>query len=251
MSTAYMEAAVSKLLEAQAEKICTVAENDFTNQQMIAFNESTRTNINSLIRLHLLLSIKFELLINSMTIEDKETETEWIDKNEYREPNKKEKPEPPVVCEPTTYIFRGRGQGEVSNCGDLYADGLAIFQAYVSDAQYAKKELFLSYSAMKGTKMLVMLSIPKELHTQIVVKPYYKEIRVEGSGMIIIKERSKPDIRKTCKYVFDIRAGNCDEEPVTFEIDIKSDCNKIFNHNSGKIKSQASRVSLEPVNSLI
>jgi hypothetical protein len=58
-----MEAAVSRLLDAQAEEIRVLTEIGSTVEQITAFNEYIHQNLNSVIKLHLILMMRFNLFL--------------------------------------------------------------------------------------------------------------------------------------------------------------------------------------------
>lgn len=263
-SIAYMQAAVSKLLEVQAKKFHILAKSELTITQMNEANERLKQQMKKIENIHLLLFNKFELITNSPEVnvaqETAKPETESVSEiqnqpeepeqkkpqNEKQlKPQKEEQQKPQSIAKPSTYIFKGRGQGTVTNLKDPYINGLAIFQAYISGADFEHKKLFLSYSVMKGTKMLILLSSPENVKAEFILDSEHKAVRVEGTGTVIIKERSKPDITEKGSYTFNVRT-NCDGQ-MTFETEIKSITDKLFIHQSGTIKSKASGIVIEPV----
>lgn len=248
-SIAYMETAISKLLEAQSKIIRIFTEGEFSITQMTDINVIIKNQIKKLEDLQRLLLDKFELIMNSLEIQKMHEEIEPIFEK-LDDLRQEEQLKPQNVDESTALIFKGRGQGTITNKEDLYCNGLAIFQTYVSDTNHEKKELFLSYSAMKGTKMLVLLAAPEKMMTKFTLDSEYQSIRVEGTGIVIIKERSKADIRKTGKYLFNARTKISDDGPceqMFFDMEIRSTTNELFIHKSGLIESQASRAVIEPI----
>lgn len=245
-SIAYMKTSTSKLLEAQAKIIRKFAEGEFPITQIIDKNERIKDQIEILENLHRLLLDKFELIINSLEMRE-EIESKFENLNDLQQ---EEQFKLLNIDEPMALIFKGRGQGAIINRKDSFCNGLAIFQTYVSDTNHEDKERFLSYSVMKGTKMLVLLADPEKMITKFTLDSEYQTIRIEGTGTIIIRERSKADISQTGKYLFNVRTKNGRDgfcAQMFFEIDVASNTNELSLHKSGLIESQSKSVVIEPV----
>lgn len=253
LSMAYMEAAVSKLLDAQAEEIRIISESGLTIEQITEFNENMQKNLNSLTKLHLIHLMKFDMFMSFLSVQNtheeigSKTESHGISEKQTNRQQPEVQIKQPIVneYEPPTYVIKGRGQGNVCNRSNPFCNGLAIFQVCLSNLAYEKKESFFCYSVMKGTKMLVLLAAPESVKTEFILKPEYKTISATGTGMISMKERSKADIKQKGCFVFNLRVENTTDEPVTFVMSIQAVGNEDFNHESGQIESKASRVAID------
>lgn len=254
---AELETSVSTLLNALAEEIRIITKSEFSIEQITVFNDYISENLKSVTKLHLILLMKYDLLINAIPVQysqeriDPKIQNHDISEDKFCYMRSEVKIKFPSLNIPVAYILKGRGQGNVVNRDDSFTSGLAIFQTCIFSTPCEKEEPFFYYSVMKDTKMLVLIASHKNIETKFNIKSDYKIISARGTGKVIMKERSKADRMIIGSFAFNLRIQNITDEYAFFDMIILTDANKCFNHESGQIKSPVSRLTIEQVDKYI
>lgn len=258
-SAAYLQAVVSKLLDAQAEEIHAVAENSSPTERVLGEGESIIRNIDDCAKLHLLLLMKLELLNSMETAETKSDEPETDTVGQLPERGYGEIPPPQsggrqneiqlVLSggnEPVTYVFKGRGQGFSTNRNDPFFNGLAIFQTCAYCVPGKNSRSFFCYSIMRETRMLILTAFPDDIKTELKITPGKNQISVKGEGSVVIREHAKADVRETGCFFFDLQIEYQGSVQVNFTMRIQNNKKSIV-HESGSIESRISKIIVEPI----
>lgn len=281
-SIVYMKTAVSKLLDAQSDKIRIFAKGNFTYPEIAQANESIKRQMNLLEGLNFIMLNKFDQIINFQGRPEISKALTPETQEETQTPSCVQTPQgmpqdiiisqtPPCVQTPqdtkishssciqtpqlmpkdktipqALYILRCAGSGNITCQRDEYCGGLAIFQARISNDEHAKKRSYLIYSVKKNGKILVIISSPAKLKADFYIKDGFITANVNGEGTAIIKERYRPDTRHPCGFYFTVHS-TCKEAgkpAIGFCLSAKHQ-NKIFIHESGDVNSLFSRISAE------
>lgn len=226
-STAYIETAVSKLLETQAKKLNILSEKGLPAEQINELNKTLKEQLKKLEYLHLLLYNKTVLLRDSLEVwEPDETGDD-------------------ACCLQTSpkkdaydYIFNCKSQNTVSNPHDPYRDGYSMLDAYVFIPK-PKRNNFLSYSVSKGTKMLDLFSQPADMKAGISFGAGQICIRIKGTASVMIKESGKQSFQ-TCGFVLDVISDDIPFTKTAYKMKVFAVDTGIVLHDSGLIQCAAS-----------
>lgn len=220
-STAYMETAVSKLLETQAKKISLLNKKGIPAEEINQLNKTLKEQLKKLEYLQMLLYHKTTLLLNSLEVLD---ETEASDDTyQYK-----------VIQRKKTYdyILNCKGQSAVTNPHDPYRGGYSVLDSYAHIPKPAKGS-FLSYNVVKGRKMLDFFSQHSNMDVEASFGAGQTCIRIKGTGTAMIRENEKHDCFTTCGYILDITAPNTSCTEAACKMNIFSLDTGVILHDSG------------------
>jgi hypothetical protein len=154
-STAYIETAVSKLLETQAKRINILSEKELPAERLNELNKTLSEQLKKLEYLHLLLYNKTVLLRDSLEVcESYEAEDGTCCFKDTRNKHTYD------------YIFNCKGQAAVTNPHDPYRGGYSVLDTYAVIPNPRKGNV-LSYSVSKGSKTLDFFSHPAEMEPEV------------------------------------------------------------------------------------
>ena len=231
-STAYIETALSKLLEAQAKKIKFLSEKGLSTERISEMNKTLKVQLKKLEYLYLLLYNKTELLLEALEIQD-QAEAFSGDICCY-------KTNP--VKNTNGYILTCKGQNTVSNSHDPYRDGYAVLNTY-SFIPKPKKENFLSYNVTKGSKILDLFSIHTDMETEITFGAGHVSAKIKGIGSCLIRDNGKHDCFQTCGYVLDIISDDITFANTLYKMKIYAVDSGIVLHDSGLCENSSATIS--------
>lgn len=225
-STAYIESAVSKLLETQAKKIHILSQKGLPAEQISELNKTLKNQLKKLEYLHLLLYNKTVLLLNALeNIEAAVTEDDntpcFIGSHKN-----------------TGYILNCQSKSTVANPHDPYGGGYSVLDAYAFIPNPGKGN-FLSYNVIKGSKMLDLFSQPADMQPEVSFEAGRVRVQIKGTGSAMIREKGKHDRFQTCGYVFEVVSDDMTFQKSAYSMKVFSIETEILLHNSGIIECTA------------
>jgi len=222
-STAYIENAVSKLLETQAKKISVLSEKGLPAEQIGALNKTLRDQLKKLEYLHLLLYNKTALLLNAL----ENSEAAEASPTRGGDTHKN-------AC---GYILNCVDRNAVGNPHDPYGGGFSVLDTYAFIPN-AKTGSFLAYNVVKGSKMLDLFSLSADMQPEISFEAGRVRAQIKGFGMAMIRENKKHDFQ-TCGYIFEVISDDMSFLRAAYSIKIFLAENGILLHDSGTAECTA------------
>jgi len=253
ISTAQLEAGLSKLICTIAEKILfTVKESGFDMHflyDVVNVNKALDQVLINAAKLQMLLQSRIEYALGVFdSIHEKKAATNSATSVQETEPNQQSYPLtklPNGAKGECKYSLRGRGVGSISNHCDPFHNGIGIIQTCIRHPFTNAKDDFLCYSVHKGKTMEIFSAFSSGLKIKCHMKKESKIATIEGTGSIVYKERFKPDTEDTGAFMLTIRYENNESGKSSFHFVIRPDNNTVLCHDSGEIILESPSLIIE------